>query len=70
VKQVKKMRVYDRWGELLHVAENFQPNDPAFGWDGTLRGRPMNPAVFVYYIEVEFVDNVVIPYKGDVTLVK
>gem|GEM_PF-744659 len=70
VLNVKLMRVYDRWGELVFENVNFEPNDLSEGWDGTFRDQKMNPNVFVYYIEVEFVDGITIPYKGDVTLLK
>jgi hypothetical protein len=30
----------------------------------------MNPAVFVYLAEIEFLDGEVVLYKGDVTLVR
>ena len=30
----------------------------------------LDPAVFVYFIEVRFSDGVVFPYKGDVTLLR
>jgi gliding motility-associated-like protein len=70
VVQIKTFNVFDRWGEPVFMAKNFQPNDPTFGWDGRLRNEPMRPAVFVYYMEVEFVDGKIIPYKGDVTLVR
>ena len=45
---------------------NFQPNDPSEGWDGTLAGKALNPAVFVYYAEVEFTDGRTEIFKGDV----
>ncbi len=70
VATIRQMRVYDRWGELLHEAQNFSPNDPTYGWDGKYKGKFLNPGVFVYYVEAEFIDGLVIPYKGDVTLVK
>ena len=54
----------------LFQAKNFQPNDPTFGWGGLFRGELMNPAVFVYWAEIEFVDGFTVLYKGDVTLVK
>ena len=57
-------------GELVFENADFQPNDPAFGWDGFYKGKKMNPAVFVYYAEVEFIDGVVELYKGDVTILK
>ncbi len=70
VANIRQMKVYDRWGELLHDASNFSPNNPTYGWDGRYKGKSMNPGVFIYYVEVEFIDGLVIPYKGDVTLVK
>ncbi|MEM7103047.1 MAG: gliding motility-associated C-terminal domain-containing protein, partial [Bacteroidota bacterium] len=70
VSQVRMFRIFDRWGEMVFEAQNFQPNNPVFGWNGMLKGKPLNPAVFVYFAEVEFVDGVSIMYKGDVTLVK
>jgi len=67
---VKKMMVFDRWGELLFEQSNFAPNDPAYGWDGTFKGKPVPTNAFVYYIEVEFNDGQVLAYKGDVTMIK
>ena len=73
VKEVKKFLVFNRWGEVIHEAENFFPdisNTVDFGWDGRLRGEKLNPAVFVYLAEVEFIDGRIEIYKGDVTLMK
>jgi len=70
VKNVKKFAVFNRWGESIISLENFQPNDPAYGWDGTFRNQPANAAVFVYFAEIEFNDGEVILYKGDVTLLR
>ena len=35
---VEEFRIYDRWGELVFEALDFQPDDPAHGWTGTQRG--------------------------------
>ncbi len=67
---VNTFKVYDRWGELVWEANNFRTDDPEQGWDGSFRGQNMNPGVFVYYAEVEFIDGVTIVYQGDVTLVR
>ena len=72
VKEVKKFIVFDRWGEVVFERTNFQPNnqtDVDNGWDGFFKGDALNPAVFVYYAEIEFEDGWVELYKGDVTLV-
>jgi len=70
VLRVKAFKMFNRWGELLHEAYNFQPEAPDSGWDGNFRGEVMNPGVFVYYAEVEFIDGRVELYKGDVTLMR
>ncbi len=70
VKQVNTFQIFDRWGEQIYLAENFNPNDPIFGWDGRLNDEKLNPAVFVYFAEIEFIDGVIILYKGEVTLMQ
>ena len=70
IKQVNTFKIFDRWGEEVFLAENFQPNDPAYGWRGTFNDEQLNPAVFVYFAEIEFIDGVKIIYKGDVTILE
>jgi Calx-beta domain/SprB repeat/CHU_C Type IX secretion signal domain len=72
IRQVNVLRVFDRWGNQVHQANNFQPNDPGFGWNGRMgtTGEAMNPAVFVYYAEIEMIDGRVLFYEGDVTLIR
>jgi len=68
VKNIRTMQLYNRWGEAVYQLNDFQPNSDNTGWDGTFRGQPMNPAVFAWMIEVEFIDGVVEVYSGDVTI--
>ncbi|MCB0520076.1 MAG: gliding motility-associated C-terminal domain-containing protein [Saprospiraceae bacterium] len=70
VSRIKSFLVFDRWGETVFQYYNFQPNDPAFGWDGNDRGQPLNPAVFTWFAEIEFVDGVTEILEGDVVLMK
>lgn len=67
---VKSFLVFSRWGETVYEYYHFQPNDPAFSWDGNHRGLPMDPAVFAYFAEIEFIDGRIELYEGDVTLVR
>ena len=68
VVNIHYLQVYSRWGELLWERHDFPPNDVSLGWDGTFQGLPMNPAVFVYQAELEFIDGRKELFKGDVTL--
>jgi gliding motility-associated-like protein len=67
--QITSFQIFDRWGSMVFRDFNFQPNDPKHGWDGFRDGKIMDPAVFVYYAEIELIDGRKLLYKGDVTLV-
>jgi gliding motility-associated-like protein len=68
--KVKEFLVFDRWGETVHQYYNFLPNDPAYGWDGTYRQQRLDPAVFVWFAVIEFVDGEEVLFEGDVTLMR
>jgi gliding motility-associated-like protein len=70
VTKVKSFLVFNRWGESVYEYYDFEPNNPVYGWNGNHRGEPMDPAVFVYFAEIEFIDGRVELYEGDVTLVR
>ena len=70
IKTIKLFGVYDRWGELMFETEDFLPNDTAYAWDGKFKGREADAGVYTWYAEVEFVDNLVEVYQGDITLIK
>jgi gliding motility-associated-like protein len=70
VQQISIFRIFDRWGNQLFEAGPLQPNQETLGWDGTFRGEPMGPGVYVFYAEVEFVDGFKEIVKGEVTLLR
>ncbi len=70
VLKVNTFSIFDRWGETIFKQENFRPNDPSHAWNGIYKGAPMNPAVFIYFAEIEFIDGRVELYKGDFTLLR
>ena len=70
VKTIKNFQIYDRWGESVYGLTDFSPNDPASGWNGTFQSKALNPGVYVYFAEIEFIDGYIEMFKGDVTLVK
>lgn len=70
VTEIRLMRIFDRWGELLFEREAFPPNAPERGWDGDFRGKPLDPGVYVWYVEVVFQDGRVVPLKGDVSIIR
>jgi gliding motility-associated-like protein len=70
IAQVRSFRIFSRWGELVFEKRNFLPNDPAFGWDGRVRGKVGAPEVYVYTADVICENDLINTYKGNVTLLK
>jgi gliding motility-associated-like protein len=70
VTKIKSFLVFNRWGESVYEYYNFEPNNPAFGWKGDHRGEPMDPGVFTWFAEIEFIDGKSDIYEGDVILMK
>ncbi len=68
VTKIKSFQVFSRWGERVYEYYNFEPNNPAYGWNGKFNGQDMNPAVFAWYAVVQFIDGTEKLYEGDVTL--
>lgn len=59
------LKVYDRWGELV-----FSSNDPKIGWDGTYKGKAVDPGVFVYYLQLTCYNKEEFFKKGNITLIR
>ncbi len=68
VVEIKTLKIFSRWGNMVFERNNFSPNDPTLGWDGIFEGRPLNTAVFVYYVELVYRDQWVEKVTGDVLL--
>jgi gliding motility-associated-like protein len=45
------LKIFDRWGNMM-----FQTNDPASCWDGNRKGKALDPAVFVWFVEMHIRD--------------
>ena len=70
VQRIKEFRIFDRQGNMVFEAGDFQPGDLSKSWNGIFRGKVMQPGVFGWYATIEFIDSDVVMYKGDVTLVR
>lgn len=70
IRQVKMFKVFDRWGELVYEDTNFEVNDQQRGWNGTFRGQDCQGGVYVWYVEVEYLDGFTRVLRGDTTLIR
>ncbi|WP_018612736.1 T9SS C-terminal target domain-containing protein [Segetibacter koreensis] len=67
---VKSFTIYNRWGRQVFGVNNVSGNDPGYGWNGTVNGKPAEVGVYYYIIEVVGVDYKITKYAGYVTLLK
>jgi gliding motility-associated-like protein len=70
IQQIKSLRIFSRWGQLMYDRQNFSANDASSGWDGRFRGADLSPDVYVYILEVVCENGTVVSQKGDITLVR
>jgi gliding motility-associated-like protein len=59
------IKIYDRWGEKV-----FESTDAGFKWDGTYRGTPLPPGVYVYLLNITFRNGQSVTNKGSITLIR
>ena len=57
--------IYDRWGEKI-----FETKNKDIGWDGTFRGKPCDPGVYVYYLDAACIGGMKYHHKGNITLIR
>ena len=67
---ISEFRIYDRWGNKVHEALNFSPNDPSSGWDGTFNDIKAISGVYSYYFKAAFPDASEEIFYGTITLVR
>ncbi|WP_367392623.1 gliding motility-associated C-terminal domain-containing protein [Lewinella sp. LCG006] len=70
IQSIKSFRVFNRWGQLVYEEADLTPGVPGQGWDGRAKGKIVDQGVYVYALEVVFLDGVVREFSGDVVLVR
>ncbi|MBK8967313.1 MAG: gliding motility-associated C-terminal domain-containing protein [Lewinellaceae bacterium] len=70
IDKINTLQIYDRWGTQIWEKQNFQPNNPTDGWDGTYQRDALNPGVFVWWAEVMLINGRKILLEGGVTILR
>ncbi len=70
IRLIKSFRIFNRWGEMVFEKVNFYPGDPAYGWDGKIRGNTASPDVYVYVCEVICEKGLPSIFKGNTAILK
>ena len=57
--------IFNRWGQKL-----YEWNDPAGGWDGTYKGKPVKDGVYFCLVKAKGADGKTYNIKKDVNLLR
>ena len=69
VQQILKVKIIDRWGNMVHSEQNQDPSN-IVGWDGSFNGVELTSQVFVYRLVYTTLSNKIINQTGDITLLR
>ena len=67
---IPSITIYNRWGQIVFQKSNFAPNSASEAWDGTFNGQPAPSDVYIYTIQILCDNATLIPYHGNVTLIR
>ena len=67
---INSVKIFDRWGNQVFGAISPEPGNPTDWWDGTFQNEELNPAVFVYIMELQYIDGRTEFITGDLTLMR
>ena len=70
VTNIEHFRIYDRWGEVVYDAQDINIDDINYSWDGTYKGSPLKPDVYIYVISARCGTGAPIEMKGNVSLIR
>ena len=67
---VKNYIIYDRWGNQVFGLKDFLTTDVTNAWNGKFRGFDVPQGVFVYFLELEYIDKKTRQYRGEVMVTR
>jgi len=59
------LKIFNRWGEKV-----FESKSKKDYWDGTYKGKQAPSGVYVYHVDVTYLDDETDMIKGSVTLIR
>ncbi len=68
--EIKTLRVFDRWGEMVFENQDFMSNDLEAGWDGKFKEKDLNPGVFAFVAQVKLITGEEEIIKGEISLIR
>jgi gliding motility-associated-like protein len=68
--RIKDFSIFNRWGQKMFQRTNFPTDDPAFGWNGSYRGRAVISETYIYTVTLLLADKSSQVFRGTVILIR
>ncbi|NND31517.1 MAG: T9SS type B sorting domain-containing protein [Saprospiraceae bacterium] len=70
IDEISGFEIFDRWGNNVFSAFDFNPGEVNARWDGTFRGQALNPGVYIYVVRAIDIRGSAKISAGDITLLR
>lgn len=70
VASIERFTIFNRWGGVMMEEKNCNPEDLSCSWDGFYQNDRVEQGIYVYIVEVRFIDEEVRTFSGDVLLLR
>lgn len=67
---IKSYQIFNRWGQKVYEAKDFDIKNSDFWWDGIIGDKLADTSVFIYHIVVEDETKHIKSYNGNVTVIR
>jgi len=66
IRMIKSFTIFDRWGAPVYNARDHSFREREAKWDGTILSQPAKAGVYIYVIQLEFLDGQLETRTGEV----
>ena len=67
---IRRLEIFNRWGGMIFSTDGIATNENQLGWNGFFKNEIMNPGIYIWQAEIEFLDGVVERKLGEVLLLR
>lgn len=67
---INRFEVFNRWGELIYLAEDYMINDYTIGWDGIFKGQQASSDLYLWKVAVTLPNGKFANYVGSSSLLR
>ncbi len=67
---IKSLTIFNRWGQMVFLGQNFPANNASSGWNGKFNGIDQAADVYVYIMQIQCADGETAIKKGNITLMR